>query len=44
MCGFNFEEGAEYVMFTYKNTEDSELWTSHCSRKAKLTAGWRMRA
>jgi hypothetical protein len=39
MCGFNFEEGAEYAVFTYKNTEDGELWTSHCSRTAKLTAG-----
>ena len=39
MCGFNFEEGAEYVVFTYNNTADNELWTSHCSRTAKLTPG-----
>jgi hypothetical protein len=38
-CGFNFEPGSEYVVFTYRNAYDNTLGTSMCSRTAKLSAG-----
>ncbi len=37
MCGFDFHEGQEYLVFTYANK--SELWTSHCTRTTLLEAG-----
>ena len=36
-CGFPFEVGREYVVFTYAN--ETQLWTSHCSRTALLEPG-----
>ncbi len=45
-CGFPFEAGAEYVVFTYLAGDDpafaqraGELWVNKCSRTAKLVAG-----
>ena len=38
-CGFDFKPGSEYVVFTYRNTNDNTLGTSLCSRTAKLSAG-----
>jgi hypothetical protein len=36
-CGFPFQVGREYVVFTYLN--NSQLWTSHCSRTTLLEPG-----
>jgi hypothetical protein len=36
-CGFPSKDGADYVVFTYKNQETSELWTSHCHRTHEVT-------
>lgn len=38
-CGFPFEDGGEYVVFTHQDKEKDALWTSRCSRTAKLRAG-----
>ena len=36
-CGFAFQEGREYVVFSYAN--DGDLWTSHCTRTTLLEPG-----
>jgi hypothetical protein len=36
-CGFPFQVGREYVVFTYQS--EAQLWTSHCSRTALLEPG-----
>jgi Carboxypeptidase regulatory-like domain len=36
-CGFPFEDGKEYVVFTYADRESSELSTSHCSHTHEVT-------
>lgn len=35
-CGFPFEMGVEYVVFTYENKAGDELWTSKCSKTHAL--------
>jgi hypothetical protein len=35
-CGFPFEVGVEYVVFTYENKAGDELWTSKCSKTHAL--------
>jgi hypothetical protein len=39
MCGFDFEQGSEYVVFTDQSTKDKTLRTSICSRTSKLSPG-----
>lgn len=35
-CGFPFEMGVEYVVFTYENKAGDQLWTSKCSKTHAL--------
>lgn len=35
-CGFNFEEGKTYLVYTYKSKEGG-LYTSYCSRTAEVS-------
>ena len=35
-CGFNFEKGKTYLVYTYKNKDDG-LDTSYCSRTAEIS-------
>jgi hypothetical protein len=35
-CGFPFEVGVEYVVFTFKNKGGDQLWTSKCSKTHAL--------
>ena len=35
-CGFPFEVGMEYVVFTYQNKGEDQLWTSKCSNTHAL--------
>jgi hypothetical protein len=35
-CGFPFEVGKEYLVFTYKNEAEDQLWTSKCSKTHAL--------
>jgi hypothetical protein len=39
MCGFYFQQGSEYVVFTYHGNKDDTLETSICSRTANLSPG-----
>jgi hypothetical protein len=39
MCGFHFDQGSEYVVFTDQSTKDNTLRTSICSRTSKLSPG-----
>ncbi len=35
-CGFPFEVGVEYVVFTYRNQSGDQIWTSKCSNTHAL--------
>jgi hypothetical protein len=38
-CGVPFEDGVEYLVFTYTNQSATELWTSRCSHTHALEPG-----
>jgi hypothetical protein len=36
ICGFGFTVGEQYLIYTYEDKDDKRLFTSFCSRTAKL--------